>query len=145
MIQILSYAHAEQCSHLHRFCFEKQWDKTNFEDFFNNPSITIWGYWQYDILIGLLCIAITVDEAEIYTLCTHPKHRNKNIATNLLKVAHQECKNRLVTLLNLEVATNNKAAIDCYLKHNYKKIAIRKNYYTHLSENQDAYVMQLLL
>ncbi|MFT6071788.1 MAG: ribosomal-protein-alanine N-acetyltransferase [Alphaproteobacteria bacterium] len=145
MIQILSQKHAEICSILHQLCFEKNWGEDEFNQFFQNQSIVIWGTWKKDILIGLLVIAITVDEAEIYTLCTHPDYRYKQTATSLIQAAKTECSNRLVTSLFLEVSHKNKAAISCYRKNGFNKIASRKNYYSLSGERNDALVMRSAL
>ena len=110
--------------------------------FFDNHLMTIFGYWDNAVLVGFLAVTIIDTEAEIYTLCTHPDYRHKNIATQLLNTAKTECKSRLVTHLFLEVCTKNIAAIECYKKNNFNIITIRKNYYTHNNISADAFLMQ---
>lgn len=145
MIQILSLKHAPKCSQLHSFCFDKKWSEAEFEDFLSTETVVIFGYWDKDILIALLCICVFGNEAEIYTLCTHPHYRKQNIASQLLEKAYQECRDRLITDIFLEVAIDNISAISCYQKNNFKIIGTRKNYYTKNNQSVDAYNMQLEL
>ncbi len=145
MIQILSSIHAKKCSDLHGLCFDKQWSQREFDDFFANQSMMILGCWDNDILSGLLCLSIIGNEAEIYTLCTHPDYRQKNIASSLVQTAKQECTSRLVTDIFLDVAIDNISAIECYKKQNFKIINTRKNYYTRNNLSVDALMMHLEL
>jgi ribosomal-protein-alanine N-acetyltransferase len=123
-------------------CFEKKWSYDDFECFFNNSLVTLWGYWDNAILVGFVAVTIIGNEAEIYTLCTHPHYRHKNIASQLLNTTKQECQSRLVTHLFLEVSVNNSAAIECYKKNNFQIITTRKHYYTENNNPVDAFVMQ---
>ena len=145
MIQILSAIHAKQCSDLHSVCFDKQWSQSEFADFFANQSMMLLGYWDNDTLIGLLCLSIVGSEAEIYTLCTHPEYRKKNIASSLIHITKQECYGRLVTDIFLDVAIDNILAIECYKKQGFKIIHTRKNYYTINNHYVDALMMRLEL
>ena len=143
MIQILSSFHAKECHDLHRQCFAKEWSCDEFIDFFDNDLMIMFGYWYQDQLIGLLVTSIIGHEAEIYTLCTHPDYRGKKIASQLIDVIKQECHARLVTDIFLDVAIDNKPALKCYRKHNFKMINTRKNYYMINNTYRDAFTMRL--
>jgi [ribosomal protein S18]-alanine N-acetyltransferase len=145
MIQILSSIHAKQCSDLHGLCFDKQWSQSEFDNFFVNQSMLVFGYWDKHILVSLLCLSIIGNEAEIYTLCTHPDYRGQKIASHLLQSVKQECSSRLVTHIFLDVAIDNILAIECYKKQSFKVIHTRKNYYRVNNHSVDALMMHLEL
>lgn len=143
MISLLSIYHAYDCSDLHGQCFEKQWSVSDFENLFNNPAISFFGMMQDNQLVGMIGLSFIVDQAEIYTICTHPDFQKQGIASRLLNYAKQEALDRLVTEIFLDVAKNNHAAIAFYTKHLFQQITIRKDYYKIGNKTIDAIMMRI--
>ena len=143
MIVTLSATHAELCSHLHGLCFDKKWSLEDFENFCHNQSISIFGFMDNNMLAGFIVLSFIIDQAEIYSLCTRPDYRQQGIASRLFAYAYQECADRLMTEINLEVAVTNHPAIAFYQKQGFEIIATRKDYYTIDGQPVDALMMQL--
>lgn len=86
---------------------------------------------------------ISDQEFEILDLGTHPKHQNQGFASKILSnlSINLESGDKLM----LEVAANNKAAINLYLKNGFHKSGVRKNYYLSKTEKVDAILMQKII
>ena len=95
---------------------------------------------QNDILLGYACIRLNIDEAEIFKLTTNPRFRKMGIAKILLQnLVYFAKKNGLKKIL-LEVRESNLSAIKLYKYFDFKKIFVRKNFYS--SPLEDALTMQ---
>lgn len=90
-----------------------------------------------DIIKGIISYSIIYDRAEINYIVTFPDYRRQGISQKLLiytlgNIEKANCKS-----VSLEVDTLNMPAINLYLKHGFKKVTIRKNYY----QGKDAFLM----
>lgn len=95
---------------------------------FNNEIVGFAGIWK------------AVDDMHITNIVTKKFYRNNGIASKLLERLIQLAKEDNVLSLTLEVNDNNIYAIKLYEKYNFKKIGLRKNYY---SQNENAIIMTL--
>lgn len=95
---------------------------------FNNEIVGFAGIWK------------AVDDVHITNIVTKKCYRNNGIASQLLKKLIELAKRENVLSLTLEVSDNNIYAIKLYEKYNFKKIGLRKNYY---SQNENAIIMTL--
>lgn len=93
-----------------------------------------------DEIVGFAGIWKAVDDMHITNIVTKKVYRNKGIASKLLEKLIQLAKEDNVLSLTLEVNDNNIYAIKLYEKYNFKKIGLRKNYY---SQNENAIIMTL--
>jgi ribosomal-protein-alanine N-acetyltransferase len=77
--------------------------------------------------------------AHVITLDVLDVYRRQSIGSLLLEAAEQEAASRGATIMYLETATNNKAAIALWKKHGYRESGTIKNYY---GPGQNAFEMQ---
>lgn len=84
---------------------------------------------ENDTLIGYGSVQVVFDEGNINNIAVDKNFRHKGIASGILTNIIEQCKERKVATLFLEVSTENKGAIALYEKFGFKKIAERKNYY----------------
>lgn len=89
-------------------------------------------------IVGFACIWFSIDDVHITNIVTHVKYRGNGIASKLLEEIISKVKDKPLTL---EVRTSNIPAIHLYEKYDFKKIGIRKNYYTHNNKTEDALIM----
>ena len=85
---------------------------------------------------------VTQCEAEIghiVTLDVVAEYRRHSIGSLLLQASEREASTRGVTLMYLETATTNKAAIALWKKHGYRETATIENFY---GRGQSAFEMQ---
>lgn len=89
-------------------------------------------------IIALVGLKIIVDSAEVLCVATDENYRGKGIATQLMQMAENECENRGVCEINLEVRASNDA-VYLYEKCGFETVGRRKNYYS--APTEDALLM----
>lgn len=89
-------------------------------------------------IVGFAGLKIVLDEVDIMNIVTKKNYRRHGIGSLLLKNLITISKNLNAKSITLEVNENNSNAINLYTKFNFKKIAVRKNYY----KNQSAIIME---
>ncbi|MEN2995286.1 MAG: ribosomal protein S18-alanine N-acetyltransferase [Thermodesulfovibrio sp.] len=120
--------------------FSLPWSLKTFKDEFLNPN-TIFKVAEFDgEIAGYIVLRKILDEAELLSIAVKPELRRKGIATKLIKNILDEIKDS-VKCCFLEVRVSNIKAINLYEKLGFKKVRIRKKYYT-LPE-EDAIIMRL--
>lgn len=80
--------------------------------------------------------------AHVITLDVLAEYRRQSIGSRMLDAAEREAASQGASLMYLETATTNKAAIALWRKHGYRETAMIGNYY---GRGQDAFEMQKLL
>ena len=84
-------------------------------------------------IVGFAGIWKSVDDVHITNIVTKKDFRQKGIGKALLDKLIQISKQENINAVTLEVRHTNIPAINFYLKHGFKKVGLRKNYY----KNQD--------
>lgn len=121
-----------------------QWNESTFQDIHNHPEkwFGIKGFVikKESNIISAIIARVSFDFTEIIAIATNQQYLRQEYASQLLK--------HLINLYKypylLEVSVQNQSAINLYQKHGFKKISIRKNYYTLPDKSQyDALILQL--
>ena len=122
--------------------FDDFWEVKTFEDELKSENSYYLVAEFNSEIVGYAGMKIVLDEADIMNIVTKKDARNFGIASaifeQLINVAHSKGLHKLT----LEVDENNFPAIHLYEKFGFKRIAIRKNYY---SNSHTAIIMQLTL
>jgi len=113
---------------LYRLCFAKPWTAESFERLISSPGCRVLCLGS-EPLEALLIYRVVADEAEIITVCTHPEHRQRGLARNLLGEMEADLAALHVRKTHLEVRVDNQAAIGLYTAMGYKENGRRPNYY----------------
>jgi tRNA threonylcarbamoyl adenosine modification protein YeaZ len=88
---------------------------------------------------ALLMARAVVDEAEILTIATTPRHRRKGLARHLLHSLDAYLISLAVNTLHLEAASDNAAALALYSSCGFERSGLRKAYY---ANGADAIMMR---
>ncbi len=80
---------------------------------------------------ALLIARAIVDEAEILTIATTPRHQRKGLARHLLHSLDTYLASLAVKTLHLEAASDNAAAVALYASCGFQQSGLRKAYYAH--------------
>ncbi len=88
-----------------------------------------------DILTSYCTLVIVLDEAQIINVATHPDHRGRGYARQVMNEVIDECKKRKITLISLEVRESNEAAIKLYTSFGFNVEGKRKDFYKNPREN----------
>ena len=91
---------------------------------------------------GFILTERAAEIAHIITLDVLESFRRQSVGSSLLEAAEQQAASHGVTLMYLETATMNKAAIALWKRHGYRETATIENYY---GRGQNAFEMQKLL
>lgn len=93
-----------------------------------------------DIILGYACLKVHLDDSEILKVTTDPKFRNMGVGKILLNDIINFSKRKNIEKIILEVRESNALAIKLYASFGFKKIFLRKNFYS--SPPEDALTMQ---
>ena len=94
-------------------------------DYFNGDS-----YFVFVTDGGFGAAMVNYDTADLLDIAVEPDLRGRGIGSALMQFLIDECKNRSVKEIFLEVRTTNAGAIALYKKFGFEQISIRKNYYS---------------
>ncbi|MFQ5875628.1 MAG: ribosomal protein S18-alanine N-acetyltransferase, partial [Dehalococcoidia bacterium] len=92
-----------------------------------------------DFIVGYLGIWSMVDDAHIVAVGVREPHRRHGVGEFLLIRAIEIGMEGGVRSITLEVRVSNYAAQALYEKYGFKKMGVRKRYYT--DNHEDAYIM----
>lgn len=118
--------------------FDDFWTVTTLQAELKNPNSYYFVAKQNEQIVGFAGIWNAVDQMHIMNIVTKVDQRHKGIGSKLLDFLIAFCQNLKVESLTLEVNEKNENAINLYEKYNFKKIGLRKNYY---SQNENAIIM----
>ena len=104
-----------------------------FENCFNESTIKIWKISTQKI-IGFVSFYHVIDEIEIIQIGIIKSYQRKNYGSLIIN----KIKKLNIKKIFLEVSVENSQAINFYLKNGFKKIGVRKGYYTRNIYKTDA-------
>lgn len=111
-------------THALAFAEDRAWSAAEFDGFLTDPACLLTGDANCFVLGR-----ITLDEAEILTLATHPAHRRNGLARQALATFERSATNRGAEKSFLEVAEDNIGAVNLYANAGYSEVGRRKGYY----------------
>ena len=96
----------------------------------SNPLSHFYVYEDNKEILGYISISFDGFQAEILNYCVKKTYQGKGIGTSLLAYAINMLHSKGAKSFILEVRESNIPAISLYLKFGFKKISVRKNYYS---------------
>ena len=96
---------------------------------------------EQPLIVGFVIFHVAANVSEIYNIAVESSYARSGIGRQLMAAAVEESARRTAKKVVLEVRKSNLAAINFYLKFQFKMVGERKNYYSNPIE--DAYVMEL--
>lgn len=121
---------------IEKITFLHPYEEKDFQELFAMDNISIFYEKNISEIIAYIIVLDALDTMEILKVATVQNYKNKGLATNLINFVKNEYKKDIF----LEVRFSNSIAINFYLKNNFEKISLRKNYYS--DNNEDAIIMQ---
>jgi ribosomal-protein-alanine N-acetyltransferase len=140
MIQRATTAHATALTALHAAAFPPRdaWG----EDAMSLQLALPETFGLIDDRGGMLLGRVIAGEAEVLTLAVVPAARRRGVATALLREAQQQATDRGGSVMFLEVAAGNEAALALYRREGFVEVGRRRRYYT---DGSDALVLRITL
>ncbi len=140
-IDKMTYEDIHSLLKLEQECFSVPWSEQSFLYALESENALFLVAKIDDEIAGYIGSQEVVGEVYIDNICTSPKFRNQGVATALLDEIISYSKYCEMELITLEVRASNIPAISLYEKFGFKKVGLRKNYYTKPIE--DALIMTL--
>ena len=106
-------------------CFSRPWTAGDSAACADSPD----GVCAVDEGVGYAFGRISFDEAELYRIAVLPDKRGRGAGSALLARFIQECTERGIVRIFLEVRSKNVPAAALYEKHGFKLISVRQGYY----------------
>jgi len=141
MIRKMTLEDLPQVLNLEKELFSSPWSEKNYiYELEENP----YGHYvvlEEDEIEGYLGLWLNEDSLQITTLGVDSGQQNKGYGQTLVAYAIDFAKKNRVSVITLEVRISNLKAIHLYEKNGFKKVALRKQYYSHPDE--DAVLMMI--
>ncbi len=134
---------AKELALLDRECFSVPWSEESFIKEADNPLAEYVIARINDKIVGYAGFWSVSGEGQITNIAVLKEYRRNKIAFKMLSSLIDRAKELNLEVLSLEVRESNVAAINLYLRMNFKEVGIRKNYYKNPTEN--AVLMDLVL
>lgn len=136
---------------LHRAAFadapsaqpHEHWDESFLARLLVGPGVDGWIASIGDEPVGFALGRTAAGEAEILTLGVRPDRRGAGVGKALVCQLVQGCRSAGASILFLEVACDNAAALALYRGAGFRDVGTRKAYYRRDPEPVDAIVMRL--
>jgi ribosomal protein S18 acetylase RimI-like enzyme len=139
-------AHIGVLAALHADCFDPAWSAQTFGDLVAAPGAVARIAMSGSQPIGLVIGRVTMEEAEILTICVIPAGRRLGAAEQMMRDAVGDFDAAGARVAFLEVAYSNKAARALYHRLGFIAVGQRPRYYTHPDGSQEtALILRLNL
>lgn len=114
------------------------------EDFYRELTMNQLAHYfvaeQYGEIVAFVGIWLIVDEAHITNIAVVQEHRGKKIGEQMLLFILDEAKRLGAVRTILEVRVSNSRAQNLYVKHHFRFVGLRRNYYH--DNGEDAFLME---
>ena len=139
MIRLMEYGDIDYVIELEKNVLNTTLGEAMLEDCVYNPYKRAYVYTIFDEIVGYISTMFDGYDVEILNFCVYKSYQNKKIGRELLNYALSYFYSKNAISAFLEVRESNLKAIHIYELFGFKKINVRKNYY---SNNENAIVMQ---
>jgi len=115
---------------IHAASFPDGWTRETFDHLLTENQTCGWMATSVDETpLGFILARVVADEAEILTFAVHPSSQGQGLGRYLIMELMNFLKSVRCMKIFLEVALDNRAAIDLYTSVGFKCVGTRPNYY----------------
>lgn len=126
---------------IERECFSAPWSENQIEDEITKSNAVFLVAKTDGFLCGYISGQLILDEFYINNVAVTERFRGMGIASSLIDNLISELKTTDCSLATLEVRESNLNARKVYEKFGFKNLGIRKNFYSHPTENACIYTL----
>lgn len=124
-------------------CFSVPWSERSIESQIFTEGSVFACICENDDIVGYVCGQTVADECELYRIAVLDSYRKKGYANMLMEYFINECKNKAVKSIFLEVRSSNTPARSLYEKSGFQTIGVRKKYYSNPTEDAVIYKAEI--
>ena len=114
--------------------FDDFWNYTIFKSELKNSNSKYFVLRKENEIIGFVGILIVIDVADITNIVVKKSYRGNGYSKMLIQYIIDFCKSNNISIINLEVSSENVTAINLYKNFGFVQVGLRKKYYN----NSDA-------
>ncbi len=126
---------------------QSSWSKNKLIESIQNSTNLCYSVSNNNQIIGFMMVMTAIDTADILNISISPEFQRMGYGFKLLNYLIEKLKRKKIIEILLEVRLSNLSAISFYLKHNFEKVSVRKNYYIknskHTNQEEDGIIMRL--
>ena len=128
---------------LEKICFQRDaWSINSLRGEFSNAYSHFFAEKIDGQVVGYVCVRIMYEEAQVCNVAVLPEFRRQGIGTKLIEYMVQYATEQNCQRCELEVNTENVAAVELYKKCGFAEVGIRPNFYRKSRyKSRDAYTM----
>jgi len=143
-IREMQLSDLDRVCELEKACFSDPWPRQSFardvsENAISHPFVVLSG----NEIIGYTVYRCIDREAELTNFAIAPGFRRRHVGSFLLGYVVSDILRKGIEDVHLELRGANDAARNLYLKHGFKEVGVRKDYY--VKQKDDAVLMTLSL
>ena len=142
-LQVLGPQHAAAMYEIERQCFPLPWSEDQCSAAFAQKAFSALGLFRNEALIGYISVYHALDELEILNLAVLPPERRRGFGRRILGVVLRLARKMAINKILLEVRVGNKPAICLYESCGFKRVGVRKKYYTDTGEDALIYLCSI--
>ena len=139
----LDAGHIDEVMVIERAVFSVPWRVEDFEKLLSNRDAVCFAALHQGRVVGYSCCWMVIETAELGNIAVASDCQGRAVGRTLLDATLAACSKRGVEALFLEVRTSNQRAIGLYERYGFKRIGLRRGYYSYPVE--DALIMKINL
>ena len=141
-VQRLSAEHIPAVAQMEKLCFSEPWSEHSLGILTGDGAVGFVALedGQVTAYVGMM---VVLDEGQITNVATHPDHRRKGYAQEVLNALTAYSQSVGISEIFLEVRSSNASAIGLYEKMGYLRVGMRKGFYR--APTEDAILMKKTL
>lgn len=125
-IKLADLSFVKDIAEIENICFSVPWSEKSIREHIENELSATFVCIEGGLCVGYAGVIMVCGEGQITNVAVLPEYRRKNIGTALIGAL----KELPLEFLTLEVRASNHGAIRLYEKQGFKKVGIRKKYYS---------------
>ncbi|MCR5484915.1 MAG: ribosomal protein S18-alanine N-acetyltransferase [Clostridiales bacterium] len=128
-------SHISEIAEIEKICFSDPWSYETLAAETKNDNAHFLTAFDGKKVLGYIGVGEVCGECYISNVAVLPEYRRKGIGRALISAAEDGAEKRGCDFITLEVRESNMSAISLYLKAGFRAVGIRKDYYSHPTEN----------
>lgn len=130
IVKTLKKENVNEILNLYAQDFADGWNKNMLDSAFDSGRFLCLGAFFDGVLVGVITLSLSIDDADIEGIVTKKEYRNKGVASLLFDSAKDILSEKGIKKILLEVRESNTPAINFYKKKGFNLVSIRRRYYS---------------
>lgn len=130
----------KQVLEIERLCFKEPYSRQIFEQELKIEAAVLWVVPYRNRILGYIDYWVISDQMELVSIAVHPKFNGRGLGKLLMSHMIRDGKTKGIRSIILDVRKSNRKARSLYRKFGFKRVGLRKRYYS--DSQEDAIIMK---